>query len=101
MQKIRKDADDGQAEDEYDRPGWDAVMFEIQEVRETQRNLEKFLQTMQSQHQQDHTVMLQTLEEERSRYFPLSPNAPRCPPHPVFLSTLLVLQVGRRRAGTG
>ncbi|XP_035987195.1 transmembrane and coiled-coil domains protein 1-like [Fundulus heteroclitus] len=49
-------------------PGLDAVIREIQEIRETQRTFEKFLQTMQTRYHRDHLMILQAIEEEKSRW---------------------------------
>ncbi|MEQ2313986.1 hypothetical protein AMECASPLE_007468 [Ameca splendens] len=53
-------------EDEY--PGLDAVIYEIQEVRKIQTNLEKCLQALQTTYQQHHIMIHQALEEEKSRW---------------------------------
>ncbi|MED6284098.1 hypothetical protein CHARACLAT_015774 [Characodon lateralis] len=53
-------------EDEY--PGLDAVIYEIQEVRKIQKNLEKCLQSLQTTYQQHHSMIHQALEEEKSRW---------------------------------
>ncbi|XP_047224749.1 transmembrane and coiled-coil domains protein 1-like [Girardinichthys multiradiatus] len=53
-------------EDEY--PGLDSVIYEIQEVRKIQKNLEKCLQALQTTYHQDHIMIHQALEEEKSRW---------------------------------
>ncbi|MEQ2214891.1 hypothetical protein XENOCAPTIV_023056 [Xenoophorus captivus] len=53
-------------EDEY--PGLDALIYEIQEVRKIQKNLEKCLQALQTTYQQHHIMIHQALEEEKSRW---------------------------------
>ncbi|MEQ2248301.1 hypothetical protein ILYODFUR_017788 [Ilyodon furcidens] len=53
-------------EDEY--PGLDAVIYQIQEVREIQKNLEKCLQALQTTYHQHHIMIHQALEEEKSRW---------------------------------
>uniref|UniRef100_A0A096LZ25 Transmembrane and coiled-coil domain family 3 n=1 Tax=Poecilia formosa TaxID=48698 RepID=A0A096LZ25_POEFO len=45
----------------------DAALSDIQQIRETQKNLEKSLQTLKTEYQRDHNHMLHVMEEEMSR----------------------------------
>ncbi|PWA13945.1 transmembrane and coiled-coil domains protein 1-like [Gambusia affinis] len=44
-----------------------AALSDIQQIRETQKNLEKSLKALRTEYQQNHNQMLNALEEERSR----------------------------------
>ncbi|XP_008433020.1 transmembrane and coiled-coil domains protein 1-like [Poecilia reticulata] len=45
----------------------DAALSDIQQVRETQKNLDKSLQTLKTEYERDHNDMLRVMEEEMSR----------------------------------
>ncbi|XP_014107234.1 PREDICTED: transmembrane and coiled-coil domains protein 1 isoform X1 [Pseudopodoces humilis] len=47
--------------------GFDAVLHEIQEIRETQARLEESFEDLKVRYQRDYTLIMQTLQEERYR----------------------------------
>ncbi|NWX56714.1 TMCC1 protein, partial [Promerops cafer] len=47
--------------------GFDAIMHEIQEIRETQARLEESFEDLKVRYQRDYTLIMQTLQEERYR----------------------------------
>lgn len=48
--------------------GFDAILHEIQEIRETQARLEESFEDLKVRYQRDYTLIMQTLQEERYRY---------------------------------
>ncbi|NXG25497.1 TMCC1 protein, partial [Grallaria varia] len=48
--------------------GFDAILHEIQEIRETQARLEESFEDLKVRYQGDYTLIMQTLQEERYRY---------------------------------
>ncbi|NWT13466.1 TMCC1 protein, partial [Vireo altiloquus] len=47
--------------------GFDAILHEIQEIRETQARLEESFEDLKVRYQRDYTLIMQTLQEERYR----------------------------------
>ncbi|XP_076972584.1 transmembrane and coiled-coil domains protein 1 isoform X3 [Tamandua tetradactyla] len=47
--------------------GFDALLHEIQEIRETQARLEESFETLKEHYQRDYSLIMQTLQEERYR----------------------------------
>lgn len=47
--------------------GFDALLHEIQEIRETQTRLEESFETLKEHYQRDYSLIMQTLQEERYR----------------------------------
>ncbi|NWY99617.1 TMCC1 protein, partial [Loxia curvirostra] len=47
--------------------GFDAILHEIQEIRETQARLEESFEDLKVRYQRDYTMIMQTLQEERYR----------------------------------
>ncbi|NXE38896.1 TMCC1 protein, partial [Ptilorrhoa leucosticta] len=47
--------------------GFDAILHEIQEIRETQARLEESFDDLKVRYQRDYTLIMQTLQEERYR----------------------------------
>ncbi|NXM73892.1 TMCC1 protein, partial [Serilophus lunatus] len=47
--------------------GFDAILHEIQEIRETQARLEDSFEELKVRYQRDYTLVMQTLQEERYR----------------------------------
>ncbi|XP_029457267.1 transmembrane and coiled-coil domains protein 1 isoform X2 [Rhinatrema bivittatum] len=47
--------------------GFDAILHEIQEIRDTQNRLEESFENLKSHYQQDYSLIMQTLQEERYR----------------------------------
>ncbi|GCC16429.1 hypothetical protein chiPu_0022212, partial [Chiloscyllium punctatum] len=48
--------------------GFEGILQELQQVKETQARLEESFDRLKSHYQRDYTLMLQTLQEERYRY---------------------------------
>lgn len=48
--------------------GFDAILHEIQEIRETQARLEESFEDLKVRYQRDYSLIMQTLQEERYRY---------------------------------
>ncbi|KAL0600063.1 Transmembrane and coiled-coil domains protein 1 [Plecturocebus cupreus] len=49
--------------------GFDALLHEIQEIRETQARLEESFETLKEHYQRDYSLIMQTLQEERYRFW--------------------------------
>lgn len=47
--------------------GFDALLHEVQEIRETQTRLEESFETLKEHYQRDYSLIMQTLQEERYR----------------------------------
>nr|XP_020031191.1 transmembrane and coiled-coil domains protein 1 isoform X3 [Castor canadensis] len=47
--------------------GFDALLHEVQEIRETQARLEESFETLKEHYQRDYSLIMQTLQEERYR----------------------------------
>lgn len=47
--------------------GWDMLLQEVQELRESQAKLEESLESLKTHYQRDYTVIMQALQEERFR----------------------------------
>nr|XP_032640154.1 transmembrane and coiled-coil domains protein 1 isoform X2 [Chelonoidis abingdonii] len=47
--------------------GFDAILHEIQEIRETQARLEESFENLKAHYQRDYSLIMQTLQEERYR----------------------------------
>lgn len=47
--------------------GFDALLHEIQEIRETQARLEESFETLKEHYQRDYSLIMQALQEERYR----------------------------------
>ncbi|XP_074458299.1 transmembrane and coiled-coil domains protein 1 isoform X2 [Larus michahellis] len=48
--------------------GFDAILHEIQEIRETQARLEESFEDLKVRYQRDYSLIMQTLQEERYRF---------------------------------
>lgn len=53
--------------------GFDAVLHEIQELRENQGRLEESFENLKAHYQRDYTMIMEALQEERYRYEDVAP----------------------------
>uniref|UniRef100_A0A3Q1F2K9 Transmembrane and coiled-coil domain family 1b n=1 Tax=Acanthochromis polyacanthus TaxID=80966 RepID=A0A3Q1F2K9_9TELE len=58
----------GNTLDHAQASGFDAILHEIQELRENQGRLEESFENLKAHYQRDYTVIMEALQEERFRY---------------------------------
>lgn len=58
----------GNTLDHVQASGFDAVLHEIQELRENQGRLEESFENLKAHYQRDYTMIMEALQEERYRY---------------------------------
>lgn len=58
----------GNTLDHNQMSGFDAILHEIQELRENQSRLEESFENLKAHYQRDYTMIMEALQEERYRY---------------------------------